>query len=140
MSGMGELMVYPGMLVLSDECTVIKSAWIREVDVVPVIEALEAKLKASEDFATTLTGTHPDDIHKSRDERIKELEKENFALAADQCHAGYGDDYGHHRCRLQDHIKELEELIHRADLRYDIDWEELKEAIKEKSPEKEADS
>jgi hypothetical protein len=31
-------------------------------------------LKAANDFATTLTGTHPDDIHKSRDERIGRLE------------------------------------------------------------------
>jgi hypothetical protein len=36
---------------------------------------LKAQLKASEDYATTLTGTHPDDVHKSRDERIAELEK-----------------------------------------------------------------
>jgi hypothetical protein len=50
MSGMGELMVYPGMLVLSDECTVIKSAWIREVDVVPVIEALEMEVQRLQDL------------------------------------------------------------------------------------------
>ena len=25
--------------------------------------------------------------------------RENAALAADQCHAGYGDDYGNHRCK-----------------------------------------
>jgi hypothetical protein len=38
------------------------------------IKELEAQLKAANDFATTLTGTHPDDIHKSRDERIGRLE------------------------------------------------------------------
>jgi hypothetical protein len=34
----------------------------------------KAQLKASEDYATTLTGTHPDDVHKSRDERIETLQ------------------------------------------------------------------
>lgn len=34
--------------------------------------------------------------------RIAELERETFALAADQCHAGYGDDFGNHRCKEVD--------------------------------------
>jgi hypothetical protein len=34
--------------------------------------------------------------------RVKELEAECFRLAADTCHAGYGDEYGHHRCREVD--------------------------------------
>jgi hypothetical protein len=33
---------------------------------------------------------------------IARLHAENFALAANQCHAGYGDEYGNHRCRDQD--------------------------------------
>lgn len=37
-------------------------------------------------------------IITAQDARIGGLEKENFALAANQCHAGYGDDYGNHRC------------------------------------------
>lgn len=38
--------------------------------------------------------------------RIGEMEKENFALAANQCHAGYGDDYGNHRCEKIDGLKD----------------------------------
>ena len=34
--------------------------------------------------------------------RVKELEDECFRLAADTCHAGYGDEHGHHRCREVD--------------------------------------
>lgn len=34
--------------------------------------------------------------------RVKELEYECFRLAADTCHAGYGDEHGHHRCREVD--------------------------------------
>ena len=36
-----------------------------------------------------------------------DLENENFALAANQCHDGYGDEYGNHRCRYQDEIEAL---------------------------------
>jgi hypothetical protein len=128
MSGMGELMVYPGMLVLSDECTVIKSAWIREVDVVPVIEALETRLQASEDFATTLTGTHPDDIHKSRDERIEELEAKYHELlyAVERKHPGQT----RHETALS-YIQAVENIGKSS---------EAKAADKEKAPETEADS
>lgn len=41
-------------------------------------------------------------------ERIKQLEAENAALAADQCHGGYGTEWGHHRCKYQNRIAELE--------------------------------
>lgn len=34
--------------------------------------------------------------------RVKELEDECFRLAADTCHAGYGDEHWHHRCREVD--------------------------------------
>jgi hypothetical protein len=39
---------------------------------------------------------------------IERLNAENFALAADQCHAGYGDEGGNHRC------KEVDAAIARA--------------------------
>lgn len=44
----------------------------------------------------------------SREEvaRIEHLEKENFALAANQCHAGYGDEWGNHRCEKIDALKD----------------------------------
>lgn len=35
------------------------------------------------------------------------LEEENFSLAANQCHHGYGDEYGNHRCKYQDEIAAL---------------------------------
>jgi hypothetical protein len=43
----------------------------------------------------------------------RELETENFALAADQCHHGYGDEHGHHRCIYQDQIEDLKAEIAR---------------------------
>jgi hypothetical protein len=46
-----------------------------------------------------------------RDKRIAELEAENAALAADQCHKGYGDDRGNHRCAYQDRIADLENQL-----------------------------
>lgn len=42
--------------------------------------------------------------------RIAELEQEGSALAADQCHDGYAGEHGHHMCRYQDRIAELEQL------------------------------
>lgn len=39
------------------------------------------------------------------------LEKENFALAADQCHHGYAGEYGHHRCKYQDEIARLQNAL-----------------------------
>jgi hypothetical protein len=34
--------------------------------------------------------------------RVAELETENFALAANQCHDGYGDEWGNHCCHAID--------------------------------------
>jgi uncharacterized protein YhaN len=48
---------------------------------------------------------------EARDQRIAELEAENAALAADQCHKGYGDDRGNHRCAYQDRIADLENQL-----------------------------
>jgi hypothetical protein len=50
-------------------------------------------------------------IESSLCARIKELETENFALAAGLCHDGYGDESGRWRCKYQDRIKELEEAL-----------------------------
>lgn len=44
---------------------------------------------------------------------IEEFEQENSALAADQCHHGYGDEWGNHRCRYQDEIAALKAEIAR---------------------------
>lgn len=49
--------------------------------------------------------------------RCRELEAESFALAANQCHHGYAGEHGHHRCRYQDRIAELEaknKRLHKA--------------------------
>lgn len=49
--------------------------------------------------------TQVDALYAEREqqaERIERLEKENFALAADQCHGGYAGEHGHHRCRELD--------------------------------------
>ena len=37
-------------------------------------------------------------------QKCRELEKEGFHLAANQCHAGYGGEYGHHRCHEIDRL------------------------------------
>jgi hypothetical protein len=37
-------------------------------------------------------------------QKCRELEQEAFALAANQCHAGYGGEYGHHRCKEIDRL------------------------------------
>lgn len=43
-------------------------------------------------------------------QKCRELEEENFHLAANQCHAGYGGEYGHHRCAEIDRLtKERDE-------------------------------
>ena len=55
------------------------------------IEALEADVVKWEEYAN--------DMLDGKNERIVALEKECFALAANQCRAGYGDDYGNHRCK-----------------------------------------
>jgi hypothetical protein len=60
------------------------------------VKELESQLKAANDFATTLTGTHPDDIHKSRDERIKVLEARLKET---------------HKCRFCDHWMGLEDMV-----------------------------
>lgn len=48
-----------------------------------------------------LTGEFNALYERAADE-INRLQKENFALASNQCHDGYGDDYGNHRCREVD--------------------------------------
>lgn len=37
---------------------------------------------------------------------VARLKAECFALAANQCHASYGDDYGNHRCEKIDGLKD----------------------------------
>ena len=39
---------------------------------------------------------------------VERLKTENSVFAANQCHAGYGDERGNHRCRYQDEVKRLE--------------------------------
>lgn len=39
---------------------------------------------------------------------VESMENECLALAANQCHFGYGGEGGHHRCKYQDRIAELE--------------------------------
>jgi len=61
------------------------------------IEALEADVVKWEEFAN--------DMLDGKNKRIEALEKECFALAANQSHAGYGDDYGNHRCKRIEALK-----------------------------------
>lgn len=43
--------------------------------------------------------------------RIAELEREGSALAANQCHDGYAGEHGHHMCRYQARVAELERAL-----------------------------
>ena len=63
----------------------------------------------------------PADLHaliaswRERGDALLKLEAENFALAANQCHDGYGDEWGNHCCRSIDKaITECEFLARRA--------------------------
>lgn len=42
---------------------------------------------------------------------IRRLNAENFSLAANQCHDGYGGEAGDHMCRYQDEIRRLEAKV-----------------------------
>lgn len=43
----------------------------------------------------------------------RELDSQNLRLAANQCHCGYGDAFGNHRCKYQDCISVLEKEVNR---------------------------
>jgi hypothetical protein len=43
-------------------------------------------------------------FNEELEKKNAELEQEAFALAANQCHAGYGGEYGHHRCKEIDRL------------------------------------
>lgn len=43
--------------------------------------------------------------------RIEELERENFALSANQCKAGYSGEHGDHMCRYVDALKDAARLV-----------------------------
>ena len=59
---------------------------------------------------------HIQDLLRQRCAEVTEaLEEENFALAANQCDDGYGDEWGNHRCRAIDRaVSECEFLAKRA--------------------------
>jgi len=38
-------------------------------------------------------------------------EKRNFALAANQCHAPWNDEYGNHRCHIEDCLRETQSAL-----------------------------
>ena len=66
-----------------------------------------------------------------RDAEITRLEDENFALSADQCDDGYGDEWGNHQCRRVDAaVKEAEELAIKLSER-DAEIRKLREALQE---------
>ena len=39
---------------------------------------------------------------------LEEFSEECFALAANQCKAGYSGEHGDHMCRMEDRVRELE--------------------------------
>ena len=45
---------------------------------------------------------------------IERLTKENFALAANQCKAGYSGEHGDHMCRYVEEIERLRAALHIA--------------------------
>lgn len=51
---------------------------------------------------------------KTQKQEIEQLHKEGFHLAANQCHAGYAGEYGHHRCAEIDRLTEERDEARRA--------------------------
>lgn len=51
------------------------------------------------------------DLYDRAANEIERLWEENSALASNQCHDGYGDDYGNHRCRVVDEMSAALEKI-----------------------------
>lgn len=45
---------------------------------------------------------------QAAENRVKELEAENFALAANQCHGGYSAENGDRRCTYRDRVEKME--------------------------------
>lgn len=58
---------------------------------------------------------------------VEKLQKENFALAANQCRAPYGDKRGNPRCELEDKLARAEQRI--ADLREGLRYYERAESV-----------
>lgn len=61
----------------------------------PRIDALMSNYRPGPDAASGMQVLVVADL-------ARQLERECFALAANQCHGGYGDERGHHRCKYQD--------------------------------------
>jgi hypothetical protein len=117
----------------------------REQELLEALKAERKAFKTLDDYAITLTGTHPDDIHKSRDERIEvlELDLRNHDFQAKSYleeHGNWGD------CKFRIRLENLP-------CYFDWLWKEDQResrvppcgrcpacAAKEKAPEKEADS
>lgn len=62
--------------------------------------------------------------------RIDELERENFALAANQCGGGYSGEHGDHMCRFRD----MADGYGKLDADYAIAEARLSEAVKVLEP------
>jgi hypothetical protein len=91
------------------------------------LRAQNAELVAERDAAREHGGQARLREKAAEDKRIHDtdaLRAENFALAANQCDDGYGDEWGNHRCRAIDRaVSECEFLAKRAT--------DLVEALKE---------
>ena len=55
---------------------------------------------------------------KAQKQEIEKVIHDSFALAANQCHAGYGGEYGHHRCAEIDTLNQkLASILNEIDCR-----------------------
>jgi len=76
-------------------------------------------LPAAENLRTSQTQLDMDGCHvgvsrQALEEVLAELDRlhaENFALAANQCKAGYADEHGDHMCSLLDALREAERFL-----------------------------
>lgn len=81
-------------------------------DVRAMVERLKFVLRAMErEGEVLLTETSDRHLFDGPIVMLEWFERENFALAANQCHAGYSGESGDHMCRHIDEIRDLRAAV-----------------------------
>lgn len=64
-------------------------------------------------------------------EKCRQLEEEGFHLAANQCHAGYGGEFGHHRCAEIDRLTKERDEARREVMQWMAERSSTREMVSE---------